>query len=93
MTGPWSKQRAALSAAWNRFVAVDDPDEEGTRLGRLFCTMMVLTFFVALVLVYLFVSATMRGMFSPPIIGWLGAAFPITFIPLSVFSFLRAKRG
>ncbi len=93
MTGPWSKQRAALFAAWNRFVAVDDPDEEGTRLGRLFCTMMVLTFFVALVLVYLFVSATMRGMFSPPIIGWLGAAFPITFIPLSVFSFLRAKRG
>ncbi len=88
-----TERRAAIAAAWERFVAVDVVDDEEARVGRLFCVMMVLTFGLALTLVLIFVIATLRGMFADPWLGWLGTAFPLVFVPLSVVSFYRAKRG
>lgn len=86
-------RRATIAAAWERFVTVDVPDEEEARLGRLFCVMMVLTFALALALVLIFVIATLRGMFTDPLLGWFATAFPLVFVPLSAVSFYRAKRG
>ncbi|HOT90652.1 MAG TPA: GAF domain-containing protein [Anaerolineae bacterium] len=93
MIGLWAKQKAALYAAWNRFVAVEAPDEEDARLGRLFCGMMVVTFGLLLGLTVLFGVATARGMFSPTYIGWIETAFPISFMLLVAFSFWRVKKG
>jgi GAF domain-containing protein len=90
---PRAEQRTALARAWERFVTVDVPDEEEARLGRLFCVMMVLTFALALALVLIFVIATLRGLFDNPLMGWLGTAFPLVFVPLSVIDFFRAKQG
>jgi GAF domain-containing protein len=90
---PRAEQRTALARAWERFVTVDVPDEEEARLGRLFCVTMVLTFALSLALVLIFVIATVRGMFDNPLMGWLGTAFPLVFVPISVISFFRAKQG
>lgn len=87
------ERRTAIAAAWERFVTVDVLDEEEARVGRLFCVMMVLTFALSLALVLIFVMATLRGMFDNPLLGWLGTAFPLVFIPLSIVSFYRAKQG
>jgi len=86
-------RRATIAAAWERLVAVDVLDEEEARLGRLFCVMMVLTFALALALVLIFVIATLRGMFTDPLLGWFATAFPLIFVPLSAVSFYRAKQG
>ncbi len=93
MTGLWAKQKAALSTAWNRFVAVEDPNEEDARMGRLFCVMMAVTSGLLLGLTALFGVATARGMFSPTYIGWIETAFPVSFLFLVVFSFWRVKKG
>ena len=90
---PRTEQRTALVRAWERFVSVDASDEEEARLGRLFCVMMVLTFGLSLALLLIFVIAIMRGLYDSPLQGWLQAAFPLAFLPLSVISFFRAKRG
>jgi len=89
----WTEQKAAIATAWERFVTVDVLDEEEARLGRLFCVMMVLTFALSLTLVLIFVIATLRGLFDNPLIGWLGTAFPLAFIPLSIISFYRVRQG
>lgn len=89
----WTEQKAAIATAWERFVTVDVLDEEEARLGRLFCVMMVLTFALSLALVLIFVIATLRGLFDNPLMGWLGTAFPLVFIPLSAVSFYRVKQG
>lgn len=89
----WAKQKTAIAAAWERFVSVDVLDEEEARVGRLFCVMMVLTFALALALVLIFVIATLRGMFDNQLLGWLGTAFPLVFLPISIISFYRAKQG
>ena len=89
----WTEQKADIATAWERFVTVDVLDEEEARLGRLFCVMMVLTFALSLTLVLIFVIATLRGLFDNPLIGWLGTAFPLAFIPLSIISFYRVRQG
>lgn len=93
MMKSWAERRAAIAAAWERFVSVEALDEEEARLGRLFCVMMVVTFGLAAGLVLIFVIATLRGMFVNPWLGWLGTAFPLVFVPLSIVSFYRAKKG
>ncbi len=89
----WAEQKADLTAAWDRFVTVNVPDEEEARLGRLFCVVMVLTFVLALALVLIFVIATTRDLFATRLQGWLATACSLVFVPLSVISFFRAKQG
>jgi putative methionine-R-sulfoxide reductase with GAF domain len=93
MMKSWAEQKVAIATAWDRFVAVDVPDEEEARVGRLFCVMMVLTFGLALALVLVFVIAMVRGLIDDPLMGWLEATFPLTLLPLSIVSLLRVKQG
>lgn len=93
MVKSWTERQAAIATAWERFLTVSVPDEEEARLGRLFCVMMVLTFALSLALVLIFVIATLRDLFPNRWMGWVATAFPTLFIPLSIFSFVRAKQG
>jgi len=98
MASLWAEQKTALATAWNRLVSIQGAtgtvsDEEEARLGRLFCVMMVLTCLLAIALVLVLAIATLRGLFASTAGGWAATAFPLVFIPLSVFSFVRAKQG
>lgn len=89
----WAEQKAALATAWERLVTVDVPDEDEARLGRLFCVLMALTLGLVLALAAIFGVTILRGMFDNPLMGWLGMAFPLVFVPISIVSFYRAKQG
>ncbi|MDY7078033.1 MAG: PAS domain S-box protein [Chloroflexota bacterium] len=90
--------RTWLAGGWERLVAVDVPDkggsknEEQARLGRLFSTLMVISTGIVTALTLTFILAGQLDL-MPKGESWLGAAFPLAFIPISIFCFTQARRG
>ncbi|MGC9081728.1 MAG: GAF domain-containing protein [Anaerolineae bacterium] len=84
--------KSKLRRWWERLIAVNVPDEEEARLGRLFNTLMVISVGVVLVLSFNFILVWLLG-YTPLAPAFIGAAFPWSFIPLSLFCLFQAKRG
>ena len=84
--------KATISKYWERIVAVNVPDEEQARQGRLFNTLMVISIGVVTALSLTFIIAWLAGAMSLSI-AWLAALFPLAFIPFSAFCLSQAKRG
>lgn len=77
---------------WERLVAVDVPDEEEARVGRVFNILMVISTGIVTAIALTFILMWALGL-TPAFTAWLGAAFPLTFIPLSLFCIVQARRG
>ncbi len=91
-TDPRSMKNRMLSL-WRQLVHISSDDPEKARLGRLFNTLMVTSFFVATGLFFTFLLATRFGYFETQTEGLIGAAFPLLFIPFSLVCLIYAKRG
>ncbi|MDY7039913.1 MAG: PAS domain S-box protein, partial [Chloroflexota bacterium] len=77
---------------WNGLVTVDVPNEEEARLGRLFNILMVISVGVVTALAMAFIITGQLGLI-PVDRSWLGAAFPLAFIPISICCLIWARRG
>jgi len=84
--------RAWLADKWERLIAVDVPDEEEARRGRFFNILMVISTGIVTTLALTFVLIWALGL-TPAFAAWLGAAFPLAFIPISLFCLAQARRG
>ncbi|MDY6875831.1 MAG: GAF domain-containing protein [Chloroflexota bacterium] len=84
--------RTRLAERWEWLVAVQVLDEEESRLGRLFNTLMVIGIgiVIALALVFLLMP---RFELIPRNVSWIAAAFPLAFVPISAFCLACARRG
>ncbi len=80
-----------LAAGWERLVA-GSGDEEAARLGRLFNTLMVISTGIVIALSLVFLSMQPLGLLSARV-SWIAAAFPLAFIPLSLFCLVQSRRG
>ncbi len=83
---------ARITSRWDRLVAVDVPDDEKARQGRLFNTLLMISIGITISLVLTFVSSWLLGM-TERSVALIAAAFPLGFIPLSLFCMTQAKRG
>ncbi len=84
--------RAWFAAGWERLIAVNASDEEEQRLGRLFNTLMVISFGIVIALSIVFLLLPSLGLLSARL-SWIAAAFPLAFIPLSLFCFIQTRSG
>ncbi|MDD5332843.1 MAG: PAS domain S-box protein [Rhodoferax sp.] len=84
--------RTWFATAWQRLIAVQARDEEEARLGRLFNTMMVISLGIVVSLSIDFLLLQPLGLVGASL-SWTAAAFPLAFIPLSVFCLVQARRG
>ena len=82
---PW------LADKWERLIAVEVPDEEDARLGRLFNTLLVISVAIVTAIAMTFVLMYALGMRVFPL--GLAAIFPLAFIPIAVFCILQTRRG
>jgi methyl-accepting chemotaxis protein len=76
---------------WERLVGINHPDQEISRQGRLFNTLMLISIGIVISMTLIFVTVRARDLADFPF--WIAAAFPIGFIPLSTFCIAQAKKG
>ncbi|MDD5057351.1 MAG: PAS domain S-box protein [Sideroxydans sp.] len=81
-----------IAGAWEKLVAVQARGEEELRLGRLFNTLMVISLGIVVALSIVFLLMQPLGLLDAKV-SWIAAAFPLGFIPLSLFCLMRARRG
>ncbi len=84
--------RIKFSTWWNQLITVTVVDAEEARLGRLFNTLMVISFGIVVYLTTVFWVMGQLGL-TEKSISLTAAAFPFAFIPLSVFCLIYAKHG
>ncbi len=84
--------RTWFAAAWQRLIAVQARDEEEARLGRLFNTLMLISLGIVSALSVDFLLLYPLG-FAGATVSWTAAAFPLAFLPLSIFCLTQARRG
>ncbi len=84
--------RSGFANAWERLIAVRSGDEETVRLGRLFNTLMVISTGIVVALSLVFLAMQPLGLLSARV-SWIAAAFPLAFIPLSLFCLVQSRRG
>lgn len=77
---------------WERLIAVDHPDEDMQRLGRVFNILLVGMFAIVIVLFLTFMVDGTLGLMPYPDY-WISALFPLGFIPFSGYCFYRVKHG
>ncbi len=92
MTKWYGTLQTWLIAKWAQLVAVSLPDEEESRLGRLFNILMVVSTGIVIILGSVFLLMQPLGLLSPGV-SWLASAFPFAFVPLSIFCIRQARRG
>ncbi|HXU94093.1 MAG TPA: PAS domain S-box protein [Gallionella sp.] len=81
-----------FSEAWERLVTVKAGNEEEARLGRLFNTLMVISTGIVVALSTVFLLMQPLGLLGARV-SWTAAAFPLAFVPLSIFCLVQARRG
>jgi diguanylate cyclase (GGDEF)-like protein len=86
------KLRMWFAGRWEQLIAVNALDEEEIRQGRLFNILMIISIVLVIFLVLLFLLMIPLGM-AETAIGWTAAVFPLSFIPLSIFCIIQARRG
>ena len=84
--------RSRCATGWERLIAVKARDEEEARLGRLFNTLMVISLGIVSALSVDFLLLYPLG-FVTARVSLIAAAFPLAFLPLSIFCIARARRG
>ncbi len=84
--------RSGFTDAWERLIAVRAGDEETVRLGRLFNTLMVISTGIVVALSLVFLVMQPLGLLGARV-SWTAAAFPLAFIPLSLFCLVQSRRG
>lgn len=85
-------RRRRYAERWNQIVSVSAPDDEVARLGRLFNVLMVISTGIVTSLSIIFLLMQPLG-FIDKSLSLQATAFPVFFIPLSLFCLLLAKRG
>ncbi len=83
---------AGLNRAWERLIAVYARDEEQARLGRLFNTLMVVSLGICFAISSTVLLMQPLGLLTADV-SWEAAAFPLFFVPLSIYCLVQAKRG
>ncbi len=83
---------SGLVAAWERLVTARGEDEETKRLGRLFNTLMVISTGIVIALSAVFLLMPRLGLLNERE-SWIAAAFPLAFIPVSLFGLVQSRRG
>jgi len=81
-----------IARAWERLIAVKARDEEEARLGRLFNILMVISTGIVGALSIDFLLLHPLGFVSSTV-SLIAAAFPLAFLPLSIFCLVQARRG
>ncbi|WP_347242837.1 hypothetical protein, partial [Thermogutta sp.] len=84
--------RTKLVGWWERAIAVRAQDEEETRLGRLFNTLMFISTGTATAIALTFVILRLLGLMEN-VAFWVAVAFPAAYLPLSLACLIWAKRG
>ncbi|MDD5035858.1 MAG: hypothetical protein PHE55_13990, partial [Methylococcaceae bacterium] len=84
--------RRKLAERWEWLIAVKADDQEQARLGRLFNILMMISTGVVVALSSVFLLMQPLGLLGPKV-SWVAAAFPLAFIPLSLFCLVRSRRG
>ncbi|BBI98886.1 hypothetical protein FGKAn22_05790 [Ferrigenium kumadai] len=84
--------RTGYAEAWKRLVTAKAGNEEEARLGRLFNTLMVISTGIVVALSAVFLLMQPLGLLSARV-SWTAAAFPLAFVPLSIFCLVQARRG
>ena len=84
--------RSGFADAWERLIAARAGDEETVRLGRLFNTLMVISTGIVVALSLVFLVMQPLGLLGARV-SWTAAAFPLAFIPLSLFCLVQSRRG
>ncbi len=87
-----TNMQTALARAWERVIAVRAHDEEEARLGRLFNTLMLISTGIVIALSAIFLLMQPLGLIDAKV-SWIAAAFPLAFIPLSLFCLAESRRG
>ncbi|MEA3342000.1 MAG: hypothetical protein U9R15_18710, partial [Chloroflexota bacterium] len=83
--------RTSLANKWESLVAVDAPDEEQARLGRLFNILLVINVGIVTAIALTFLLMQSLGMVDFPL--WLSVAIPLAFIPFALFCLVQTRRG
>ena len=84
--------RMWFAGRWEQLITVNALDEEDIRQGRLFNILMIISIVLVIFLALLFLLMSPLGM-AEAAIGWKAAVFPLSFIPLSIFCMIQARRG
>ena len=84
--------RMWFAGRWEQLIAVNAFDEEEIRQGRLFNILMIISVVLVIFLALLFLLMSLLGI-AEIAIGLTAAAFPLSFIPLSIFCIIQARRG
>jgi PAS domain S-box-containing protein len=84
--------RTRLATGLDRLIAVEGHGEEHQRLGKLFNTLMLISTGIVVALSLVFLLMQPLGLLRASV-SWTAAAFPIAFIPLSLFCLARSRRG
>jgi signal transduction histidine kinase len=81
-----------FNSGWERLIAVRASDEEQMRLGRLFNILMLISVAIVMILAAVFLVLAELGLIERWV-GFMASTFPFTFIPLSIFCLIAARRG
>ena len=84
--------QSGFAGAWNRLITAKAVDDETVRLGRLFNTLMVISFGIVVALSADFLLLHPLG-YTTATVSLIAAAFPLAFIPLSIFCLAQSRRG
>lgn len=84
--------RMWFAGRWEQLITVNTLDEEEIRQGRLFNTLMIISIVLVIFLALPFLLMKPLGV-AETSVGWIAAAFPLSFIPLSIFCMIQARRG
>jgi GAF domain-containing protein len=87
-TNIWTR----IKSWWERVVTVDVSDPDQAREGRLFNTLLIISIGITVSLVLTFILTWLLGL-TERSVALIAAAFPLGFIPLSLFCIDQAKRG
>ncbi|MBW2558302.1 MAG: GGDEF domain-containing protein [Deltaproteobacteria bacterium] len=79
-------------AYWERLIAINALDEEEIRQGRLFIILLFISIVFVIFLALPFLLIKPLGM-AETSVGFIAAAFPLSFIPLSTVCINQARRG
>ncbi len=87
-----SAPQTRFARRWERLIAVEGYGDEHQRLGRLFNTLMIISTGIVVALSLVFLAMQPLGLLGARE-SWTAAAFPLAFIPLSLYCLARSRRG
>ncbi|MBN1259485.1 MAG: GAF domain-containing protein [Anaerolineae bacterium] len=91
-TGKASTVGSRVRAWWEKLIAVEHPDPEIARQGRVFNVLMFESLFFVLYLAGTFLTSQLLGLFPAPE-STIATVFPLGFVPVSLLCIWQAKRG